>query len=87
MSIRTLYRYNLNGENEVDANRYGRVTPTQFDAFDVGSKGIVGVRGVITMIAIALFFFVLPVVLLWLFRESIGYGLKLYTPSSASSCI
>ena len=30
------------------------------------------------MIAIALFFFVLPVVLLWLFRESIGYGLKLY---------
>lgn len=78
MSLRTLSHYNLNGENEVDANRHGRVTPTQFDAFDVGSKGIVGLRGVVNMIAIALFFFVLPVVLLWLFRESVGYGLKVY---------
>ncbi|MBI5054810.1 MAG: hypothetical protein HZB52_16310 [Chloroflexi bacterium] len=78
MSLHTLYRYNLDGENEVDANQHGRVTPTQFDAFDVSSKGIVGGRGVINMIAIALFFFVLPVVLLWLFRESVGYGLKLY---------
>jgi hypothetical protein len=78
MSLRTLYRYNLNGEQEIDANRHGRVTPTQFDAFDVGNKGIVGLRGVITMIAIGLFFFVLPVTLLWLIRESVGSGLRLY---------
>jgi len=78
MSLHALYRYNLNSENEVDANRHGQVTPTQFDAFDVGNKGIVGLRGAITMIAIALFFFVLPVTLLWLVRDSVGNWLRLF---------